>query len=240
MTSRALPSARLWGSAASSWRAGCRKRARPAWSTSSVPPRRDRCGFGRCIFVPAQPDDRVLQVLAEAAASCLIEHTVQSAILGVASGRSTSRVSRLILSRPRCTLVRIADVARSTSLPDNPTETVRRMAQIASGPSWRLFAPIVLSSREAAETLRREPGIATAHAFFPRLTRVLMTTAPWEPGESMIHDSIPAEDQAMVAAFHTAADVPANVIDDGVGRLRPTLPPGPCRSHSRSCARCPA
>jgi len=171
----------------------------------------------RSIVVPTAPDESIPQLLAEAAASYLDEHVVAEDVLGLSSGRTTSRIARLIKSLPHCTIVQIAGVASATNLWENPTETIRRMTQLTAGPSYPIFAPIVLSTRVAAEALRNEPGIAEACDRFDDLTRVVITCAPWVAGESMIHDSVSAADQALVASFAPAAEVLANVLD-GAGQ----------------------
>ncbi|MGD9862536.1 MAG: sugar-binding transcriptional regulator [Pseudodonghicola sp.] len=174
---------------------------------------RARWNLPRSIVVPTAPDDSIPQLLAEAAASYLDEHVTADDVLGLSSGRTTSRIARLIKSLPHCTIVQIAGVASATSLWENPTETIRRMTQLTAGPSYPIFAPIVLSTGAAAEALRNEPGIAEACARFDDLTRVVITCAPWVAGESMIHDSVTPADQALVAACAPAGEVLANVLD---------------------------
>lgn len=170
-------------------------------------------GLDRAIVVPWLPEDDLVQVLAEAAASYLIEHVDQSDILGLPSGRTVSRVSRLIKALPECTIVQIAGVAAAASLWESPTETTRRFTQLTTGRSYPIFAPIVLSSLQAAESLRREPGIQEAYALFPRLTKAMVAIAPWRSGQSMIHDSVSEKDQNFVSSFNPAAEVLANILD---------------------------
>jgi len=167
----------------------------------------------RAIVVPWSPEIDLLQMLAEAAASYFVEHVEQADIVGLPSGRTASRVARLIRALPNCTIVQIAGVAAAASLWESPTETIRRVTQLTAGPSYPIFAPIVLSTRQAAETLRRERGIQDAYAFFPKLTRAMVAIAPWRPGESMIHDSVSPEDQKFVSSFNPAVEVLANIID---------------------------
>jgi DNA-binding transcriptional regulator LsrR (DeoR family) len=171
------------------------------------------CGLDRAIVVPWSPESDLLQVLTEAAASYFVEHVEQSDILGLPSGRTAGRVARLITALPNCTIVQIAGVAAAASLWESPTETMRRVTQLTTGPSYPIFAPIVLSSLQAAETLRREPGIQDAYSFFPKLTKAMVAMAPWRPGESMIHDSVSTEDQKFVSSFNPAVEVLANILD---------------------------
>lgn len=170
-------------------------------------------GLDRAIVVPWSPESDLLQVLAEAAASYFVEHVEQSDIVGLPSGRTASRVARLIRALPNCTIVQIAGVAAAASLWESPTETIRRFTQLTAGASYPIFAPIVLSSLQAAESLRREPGIQDAYSFFPKLTKAMVAIAPWRPGESMIHDSVSPEDQKFVASFNPATEVLANILD---------------------------
>lgn len=170
-------------------------------------------GIDRAIVVPWAPDTELFHLLSEAAASYLMEHVEEHDILGLPSGRTASRVARLIRSLPNCTVVQIAGVAAATTLWESPTETIRQITQLTAGPSYPMFAPIVLSSKLAAETLRQEPGIADAYAHFPRLTKALVGVAPWRAGKSMIHDSVSASDQRLVAAHKPAAEIFANILD---------------------------
>lgn len=170
-------------------------------------------GLDRAIVVPWLPDTDLVQVLAEAAASYFVEHVEPSDIVGLPSGRTASRVARLIKALPNCTIVQIAGVAAAASLWESPTETIRRVTQMTAGASYPIFAPIVLSSLQAAESLRREPGIQDAYSFFPKLTKAMVAIAPWRAGESMIHDSVSRQDQKLVSSFAPAAEVLANILD---------------------------
>ena len=172
----------------------------------------ERWGIERAFVVPWAPETDLFHILSEAAASYLMEHVEARDVLGLASGRTASRVARLIRSLPNCTVVQIAGVAAATSLWESPTETIRRITQLTTGPSYPIFAPIVLSSHLAAEALRKEPGIADAYAHFSRVTKALVGVAPWRPRE-MIHDSVSTDDQKFVARHKPAAVVLANVID---------------------------
>lgn len=171
------------------------------------------CGLDRAIVVPWLPDSELMHVLAEATASYFVEHIEPTDIVGLPSGRTASRIARLVRTLPDCTVVQIAGVAAAASLWESPIETVRRLTQLTSGPSYPIFAPIVLSSLQAADSLRREPGIQDAYSFFPKLTKAMVAIAPWRPNESMIHDSVSPEDQKFVASLGAAAEVLANILD---------------------------
>jgi len=179
------------------------------------------CGLDRAIVVPWLPENELIQVLAEATASYFVEHIESTDIVGLPSGRTASRIARIIRSLPDCTVVQIGGVAAAASLWESPIETIRRLTQLTSGLSYPIFAPIVLSSLQAADSLRREPGIEGAYSLFPKLTKAMVAIAPWRPGESMIHDSVSPEDQKFVASRGAAAEVLANILDSDGNLIAP-------------------
>ncbi|MCP8896497.1 transcriptional regulator [Shinella daejeonensis] len=165
------------------------------------------------IVLPEMPEDALQNALAHAAASYLTEHLTPDDVLGLASGRTTGRIARALGSLPACTIVQIIGVTSATTLWDNPTEAIRRMAQLSGGPCYPVFAPFGLGSADAVAILRREPAIAAAWAQFSFLTRAIVTTAPWATGVSMIHDSVTPADQVEAAALSPAAEILGNLID---------------------------
>ncbi|WP_438754206.1 sugar-binding transcriptional regulator [Pararhizobium sp. O133] len=171
------------------------------------------CGLDRALVVPWLPDNELLQILAEATASYFVEHIEPTDIVGLPSGRTASRIARLVKTLPDCTVVQIAGVAAAASMWESPIENVRRLTQLTAGQSFPIFAPIVLNSLQAAESLRQEPGILDAYSYFPKLTKAMVAIAPWRPNESMIHDSVSAADQKFVAECGAAAEVLANILD---------------------------
>lgn len=174
---------------------------------------KQRWKLDRSIVVPTAPDGDLFHMLAEAAASYLAEHVEESDVIGLSSGRTTSRMSRIIGRLPACTLVQIAGVASASAMLESPTETIRRMSQLTAGPSFPIFAPIVLSTVEAAQTLRREPGIADAYAMFSQITKAVVPVGAWEDGESAIHDSVSVADQAYVRESGGVAELLANILN---------------------------
>lgn len=173
----------------------------------------EKWGLDRAIVVPYAPEEELLHLLSAAVASYWEEHLRDNDVLGLPAGRIASRAARLVRFLPRCTVVQIAGVASAATLWESTTETIRRMAQLTFGPSFPIFAPMVLNSKLAAEILRQEPAIAAAYSYFPLLTKAIVSIGSWQKHLSMVYDSAAPDDIALVKRHHPVAEILANILN---------------------------
>jgi DNA-binding transcriptional regulator LsrR (DeoR family) len=85
-------------------------------------------------------------------------------------------------------------------------ELVRRAAQNVGATAITFYAPLVGPDPSTAAAPRREPGIAQALRRCGRLSVAVIAVGQWEPGESTVHDALPARQRTQFAKLGAVAE----------------------------------
>ncbi|MGG7565500.1 sugar-binding transcriptional regulator [Rhodovulum sp. DZ06] len=122
----------------------------------------ERWGLAGAHVVPADPDPEAQRArIALAGGHALARHVRDGAALGVAWGRTVSRMA-LSLPEMRAPGLRVVQVAGSTqsNAEHSPEFCTTLIAARTGARAENLDAPALLSSREMRDALAREPGVA--------------------------------------------------------------------------------
>ena len=161
-------------------------------------------GIRRALVLDAAPEPRA-QVGA-LAAEYLRETVTDGASVGLAWSRSTQALVERLHDLPTCTIVQMCGVIQHAVGEEQNVELVRRAAQNVGATAITFYAPLVVPDPGTAATLRRDPGIADALRRCGRLSVAVIAVGQWEPGESTVHDALPARQRAQFAKRGAVAE----------------------------------
>jgi DNA-binding transcriptional regulator LsrR (DeoR family) len=154
-------------------------------------------GIRRALVLDAAPEPRT-QVGA-LAAEYLRETVPAGASVGLAWSRSTQALVEHLHDLPTCTIVQLCGVIQHAVGEEQNVELVRHAAKNVGASAVTFYAPLVVSDPSTAATLRRQPGIREALRRCGRLSVAVIAVGQWVPGESTVHDALPARQRTM---FH--------------------------------------
>lgn len=151
------------------------------------------------------------------AASYLRETVTKGSSIGIAWSRSTQALVQHLHDLPPCTIVQLCGVIAHAAGEEQSVELVRRAAQNVSAGAVAFYAPLVVPDANTAATLRRQPGIADALRHCNNLTKAVIAVGQWEPGDSTVHDALPARERALFAKRGAVAET-CGILFAGDGR----------------------
>ncbi len=144
-----------------------------------------KAGLRRVIVLPAADPASELAILADAAASHLIEPGAPEDV----AGRTTSRILDRIGELPGRSMVQLLGVSRATYFQYDPAEMIRAMAMRFRGQTFPIYAPLLLADAALVASLREQIGIADSIAQFQKLTRVLFSVGGWKRDGSGVFEN---------------------------------------------------
>lgn len=176
---------------------------------------RERLGLERAIVVDDAPNPR--SQVGAAAARYLKDTIVPDSNVGLAWSRSTQALAEHVRRLPRCTIVQLCGVVAEASGEEHNVELVRRAARQAGVSAVTFYAPLVVSDAAGAAVLRRQPGIVGALERCGTLRTAVIAIGMWAPGESTVHDALPAAEQRLFAGRGALAETCGILFDkDGM------------------------
>ncbi|MEE2043088.1 sugar-binding domain-containing protein [Nocardiopsis tropica] len=101
--------------------------------------------------------------LGRIAAEYLTEILEEDDTLGLACSRTLNAMTLALDELPRCTVVQLTGVLPG-GVEENSVELVRRVASLARGPAYPIYAPLVVSDPATADALREVAGEADGAA----------------------------------------------------------------------------
>lgn len=182
---------------------------------------RDRLGLARAIVVEDTANPR--SQVGSAAAGYLQDTVELGSNVGLAWSRSTQALAEHLGRLPQCTIVQLCGVVTTATGEEHNVELVRRAARQAGVSAVTFYAPLVVSDPAGATALRRQPGIADALDRCGELTTAVIAIGMWTPGESTVHDALPAEEQSVFARRGAIAETCGILVDQRGETLRDGL-----------------
>lgn len=186
-----------------------------------------KTGLRRAIVLPATDPASELAILADAAASYLIEAGASDDVIGLVAGRTTSRILDRIGELPGRSIVQLSGVSRATYFEHNPAEMIRAMAMRFRGQTFPIYAPLLLADSGLVASLREQIGIADSIAQFQKLTRVLFSVGAWKPNGSGVFESLDEGARAHGVEAGAKAEILGHIFDSDGQRI--------CRTLSERC-----
>lgn len=172
-------------------------------------------GIRRALVAESGRDSRA-QVGA-LAAEYLCDSVKPGATVGLAWSRSTLALAEHLHDLPPCSIIQLCGVIPRAHGEEHNVELVRRAAQNVGATAVTFYAPLVVPDPTTAATLRRQPGIADALRRCDRLSVAVVAVGMWAPGDSTVHDALPAQQRATFAKRGTVAES-CGILLDADGR----------------------
>lgn len=177
----------------------------------------------RAIVLPTLDQSSVMQSLADAAASYLIDTCSENDVLGLLVSRTTSMILERIRELPTCSIVQLAGVCHSSYFDHNPAETIRAMTARVKGQTFPIYAPMIFDNAELVSSMRGQIGIADAVGQFDRLTMAFFAIGGWSASSSGIFNLIGEDERRESREEGVVAEVVSHLLDGRGQRRYPKL-----------------
>lgn len=181
---------------------------------------REAYGLRQAIVVSTADDvsdyggDSLHGHLGRVAAEYLTEVLVEGDVLGLACSRTLNAMTLALPAIPRCTVVQLTGALGGVNVDANSVELVRRVASLAGGPAYPIYAPLVVSDRVTAEGLRQQPHVADAMERYREITKAVIAIGSWDPPVSSVRATISDEEAAVLRERGVCAETCARLFDD--------------------------
>lgn len=166
-------------------------------------------GLRRALVVPVGGRPEVARLTAQ----LLTELVGPDDVLGLAWSRTINDAVDALTALPPCTVVQLCGAYSLPWRSDTSAATVARVGALAGGPTFPIYAPLVLPDDQTARTLRAQPGVADAFGRFADLTVAVVSVGAWSPGHSTVHDVLDPDDRAALAERGVVGEVVALPFD---------------------------
>jgi DNA-binding transcriptional regulator LsrR (DeoR family) len=150
--------------------------------------------------------------LGRIAAEYLTEILEEDDTLGLACSRTLNAMTLALDELPRCTVVQLTGVLPG-GVEENSVELVRRVASLARGPAYPIYAPLVVSDPATADALRAQPQVAGAMQRYAELDKAVVAIGSWSPTLSLVRDALSPAEGAALERDGVQAEVCARTVD---------------------------
>ncbi|MGH3648954.1 MAG: sugar-binding transcriptional regulator [Micromonosporaceae bacterium] len=158
-------------------------------------------------------DGALRRQLGRLAAGYLAEVVEEGDVIGLACSRTLHAMTIALTTLPRITVVQLTGV-HPGGVEENSVELVRRVASLAAGPAYPIYAPLLVSDASTARALREQPQVAQAVKRYQDLTKAVVAIGSWDPPVSLVRDSLPVADGETLQRHGVRAEVCARLLDD--------------------------
>jgi DNA-binding transcriptional regulator LsrR (DeoR family) len=157
---------------------------------------RSQFGLRRCLVIDSPEDDDALlrTNLGRGAAGLLSEIVEADDVLGLAWSRTLMAMRSALTALAPCAVVQLTGALSRPDVDEGSIELVRDVAQIANGPAFCFYAPMILPDADTARSLRAQTEVAQAIGRFGELTKAIVTIGAWTRGKSTVADAISEEE----------------------------------------------
>ncbi|HEU4423273.1 MAG TPA: sugar-binding domain-containing protein [Pilimelia sp.] len=159
------------------------------------------------------PRDSLRDYLGAVAADYLTEVVTDGDVLGLACSRTLNAMTLALSGIAPCTVVQLTGALSGVRVEANSVELVRRVASLAGGPAYPIYAPLVVPDPATAAALREQPEVADAMARYPDITKAVVAVGSWDPPDSLVRAAMPAAESAALQAGGVQAEVCARLLD---------------------------
>lgn len=162
-----------------------------------------------------EPEESLRSHLGEVAAGLLTELVVEGDMLGIGWGRTLDAMTAALRRLAPCTVVQLTGAAGNIDVAEDSVEIIRRVAALSGGPSFPIYAPLVVDTPETAAALRRQPHVVEAFRRFDRLTKAVLAIGSWDPPNSQLRNAMNESAREALKRLGVRAEICAILVDDG-------------------------
>ena len=165
------------------------------------------------VAVPDESDEELRRHLGGLAASYLTEVADEGDVIGLACSRTLHAMTLALTELPKITVVQLTGV-HPGGVEENSVELVRRVASLARGPAYPIYAPLLVSDAATARSLRQQPQVAETTKRYRGLTKAVVAIGSWDPPMSLVRDSLARSEGERLRRRGVCAEVCAGLLDD--------------------------
>jgi DNA-binding transcriptional regulator LsrR (DeoR family) len=170
-------------------------------------------GLHHAIVVGTADGESPRRQLGEVAAAYLAEVVVDGDVLGLACSRTLNAMTLALGGIARCAVVQLTGALPGVHVEENSVELVRRVASLAGGPAYPIYAPLVVADPATAAALREQAQVADTTAHYAELTKAVVAVGSWDPPDSLVRPALPEEESAALLGKGVRAEVCARLLD---------------------------
>jgi DNA-binding transcriptional regulator LsrR (DeoR family) len=174
-------------------------------------------GLRRCLVIDSpEGDESLLRAnLGRVAAGLLEEITESDDVLGLAWSRTLMAMRSALSAISPCAVVQLTGALSRPDVNESSIELVRDVAKIGKGPAFYFYAPMIVPEAETARSLRMQPEVAQAMGRFVDLTKAVIATGAWIPGQSTVADALSLDEYKQVREAGVVGEVCGIQLDAG-------------------------
>jgi DNA-binding transcriptional regulator LsrR (DeoR family) len=161
----------------------------------------------------ADPDEEIRRQLGRIAADYLTEVVTENDVLGLACSRTLNAMSQALTELPKVPVVQLTGV-QPGPLDETSVELVRRVAGIARGPAYPIYAPLVVSDADTTLGLRRQPQVQDAIRRHGQVTKAVVAIGALDPPASSVAELVSGPDREALLRRGIHTEVCARLLDD--------------------------
>ena len=165
------------------------------------------------VDTPDDDDVSMRRHLGEAAADLLAEIVTADDVLGLAWARSVGAMTAALTRLAAVPVVQLTGALAGPTVDDTSVDLVRQAARVSGGAAYFFHAPLIVPSAATARAMRKQPEIARAFARFGSVTKAVVGTGLWAPGQSTIYDAAEERDRALLTRMGACAEISGVVVD---------------------------
>lgn len=175
-----------------------------------------RLGLAQAVVVVgAEDEEGNRQALARAAAAFVRQNLRAGDTFGFSWGRTLAEIGGFIDTLPSSTLVALTGGV-GTDFERSPVEVLRQVAGRSQVRTMSIFAPLLVETEATAQTLLRDPSIASVIETYDHLAMAVLSVGSWSPPITQLLDYLsPADREELDRAGARAEMVGIFVDDDG-------------------------
>lgn len=177
---------------------------------------RTRFGLDHAVVVdvPVDTAEALQSSLGEAAAELLQEILSEDDVLGLTSGRTLNAMARRLEQLPCHRVVQLAGAAGP--ILQNGLEVMRRLSTIPGVRPHPIYSPLVMSDRQAAAGVRRQPDVRQTFEQFDRVSVAVGAIGSWRPRNSLMMENraLTDLDRERVLRRGVVAELAATLVTD--------------------------
>jgi len=166
-------------------------------------------GLRRCLVIDSPESDETLlrANLGRATAGLLEEIADGSDVLGLAWSRTTMAMRSALSAIAPCEVVQLTGALSRPDVDESSIELVRDVARLTRGAALYFYAPMIVPEAGTARSLRMQPEVAAAMKRYADLTKAVITTGAWIPGQSTVVDAVGEEEYELGRRAGVVAEV---------------------------------
>jgi DNA-binding transcriptional regulator LsrR (DeoR family) len=128
-------------------------------------------------------------------------------------GRTVNAVTSALTRLARCSVVQLSGALTGRAVDESSVELVRRVATVAGGPLYPIYAPLLVPDAATAAGLRQHPQVANAFKRHSDITKAVVSVGSWKPPNSQLQTAVPTAERRQLERLGVRAEICGTLLD---------------------------